>query len=403
MKKYSVKEPFISIIIPVYNTEKYLRKCLDSAVNQTFKDIEIIVVDDFSPGNCREIAESYNDSRIIYIRHELNRGALLSRKTGSIEARGKYITYLDSDDELDINMCQEIFNRYNNKYIDIIHFNTKSIIDKRENLTKEDKKNIKKVEWYMSSNRNLVNDKYLFEDTIEEKIPHNMWGKVYSNELIKKTLKYIPEIKLNMAEDMLQFLITSYFADNYSSIKNKFYLYKINTGNSNNNSILLTCEKYKKMCIDTINALNEFRIFLENMNIINLYSFYYCKLYNNQYNFLRNKIIDNENKNDYLSILNKYFDINIINNFLKLKKYKELSLEKEKKIISKLLPYFFSIIIYEYYINVRIFGIKINIKNTKCIKEPIVISLNNFLRNIFSINTNDERYIKILFIKMKLR
>ena len=402
MKKYSAKVPFISIIIPVYNTEKYLRRCLDSAVNQTFKDIEIIVVDDFSPGNCREIVESYNDSRIIYIRHELNKGTLLSRKTGSVEARGKYITYLDSDDELDINICQEVFNEYNKKDVCIIHFGVKIKIDKSiENNI--DAKLHDDLKWFLSLNKYNINKEYLLDEMIENKIPHNMWGKVYSNELIKKTLKYIPETNLNASEDMLQSFIIFYFANSYSIIDKKLYYYYINIGDSNQTTMYLKLEKYEKLCESSSRVCSYILNFLNTHNINILYGFYYSKIYYDEYNFLRDKIADNENKDDYLSILNKYFDINIIDNYLKLKKYEDIPIEKEKKIISKLLPYFFSIIIYEYYINIRIFGIKINIKNRKCVKEPMVISLNNLLRNIFSINTDNEKYIKILFIKIKLK
>ena len=72
-----------SIIIPVYNTEKYLRRCLDSVVNQTFNDIEIIIVNDFSQGNCKEIIEEYQkkDNRIKYIEHSENKSLLQARKT----------------------------------------------------------------------------------------------------------------------------------------------------------------------------------------------------------------------------------------------------------------------------------------------------------------------------------
>ena len=109
--------PLIQIIVPVYNTEKYLRRCLDSLVNQTFKDIEIIIVNDCSQGNCKEIIEEYKkeDNRIKYIEHSENKSLLQARKTGNINSRGKYIMYVDSDDELDINTCKEIFNVIKNK------------------------------------------------------------------------------------------------------------------------------------------------------------------------------------------------------------------------------------------------------------------------------------------------
>lgn len=229
-------EPFISIIIPVYNTEQYLKRCLDSVVNQTFKDIEIIIVNDCSPKNCDEIVKEYNDERIVYIKHDFNNGTLASRKTGTINANGKYITYLDSDDELNINACQFIYDEYKKREVDIIHFSAKAILDDDLNISAEEKiKAINKVEWYISSSRSLIDEKYLLREVIAEKIPHNMCSKVYKKELIKKSINYIPDLRLNNAEDMLQFLITVYFALTYSSINKKLYIYHISVGESNSN------------------------------------------------------------------------------------------------------------------------------------------------------------------------
>ena len=59
----------VSVIVPVYNTEKYLKKCIDSLLNQNFEDYEIIVINDLSPGNAEEIIKSYNDKKIVYIKN----------------------------------------------------------------------------------------------------------------------------------------------------------------------------------------------------------------------------------------------------------------------------------------------------------------------------------------------
>ena len=94
--------PLVSIVIPVYNTEKFLVKCLNSAVLQTYKDIEIIIVDDGSPDNSYLIGEEYQkkDKRISLIRQN-NLGLSGARNTGIQSSRGEYILFLDSDDTLD--------------------------------------------------------------------------------------------------------------------------------------------------------------------------------------------------------------------------------------------------------------------------------------------------------------
>ena len=95
----------ISVIIPIYKVEKYLRQCLDSVVNQTYRDLEIILVDDGSPDNCGAICDEYaqNDDRIIVI-HKANGGLSAARNDGMARATGDWISFVDSDDwcELDL-------------------------------------------------------------------------------------------------------------------------------------------------------------------------------------------------------------------------------------------------------------------------------------------------------------
>jgi glycosyltransferase involved in cell wall biosynthesis len=91
----------VSVVIPTYNREEVVDRAIDSALNQTQQNIEIIVVDDASTDNTREVVTSYDDSRLVYIRHEKNKGGSAARNTGIKRANGKYIAFLDSDDEWD--------------------------------------------------------------------------------------------------------------------------------------------------------------------------------------------------------------------------------------------------------------------------------------------------------------
>jgi len=97
----------ISVIIPVYKVEEYIRKCVDSVINQTLKDIEIILVDDGSPDNCPVICDEYEktDSRIKVI-HKKNGGLSDARNTGMRAAEGEYILFVDSDDWVEDNTCE---------------------------------------------------------------------------------------------------------------------------------------------------------------------------------------------------------------------------------------------------------------------------------------------------------
>lgn len=112
----------VSIIIPVYNSRKYLRKCLDSVCNQSLNDIEIIIIDDMSTDNSLDIVRSYekNDSRIKLIAMDRNYGPGILRNIGINEASGKYIGFVDSDDYIEPNMYSELYNKILETEVDIV-------------------------------------------------------------------------------------------------------------------------------------------------------------------------------------------------------------------------------------------------------------------------------------------
>lgn len=99
--------PVISVIVPIYNTEQYLRKCLDSITNQTYKNLQIILVDDGSPDNCGAICDQYakKDGRIVVI-HKENGGVSSARNEGLDVANGEWIGFVDSDDWIELDMYE---------------------------------------------------------------------------------------------------------------------------------------------------------------------------------------------------------------------------------------------------------------------------------------------------------
>lgn len=103
-----------SVIVPIYNSEEYLKKCLDGLVNQTFKNIEIILVNDGSTDNSENIINDYlNDTRIIYLKKE-NGGQASARNLGLSKATGEYISFIDSDDYVDLEMFEKLNKCLNN-------------------------------------------------------------------------------------------------------------------------------------------------------------------------------------------------------------------------------------------------------------------------------------------------
>ncbi|MGZ2371881.1 glycosyltransferase family 2 protein [Ancylomarina sp. YFZ004] len=114
----------ISIVIPVYNVEKYLRRCIESVLAQTYYNTEVILVNDGSTDNCLEICRDYvkKDSRILLI-DQKNKGLSGARNSGLKIAKGEYICFIDSDDSIDSSMVEDFFNVLINNHPDVITSN----------------------------------------------------------------------------------------------------------------------------------------------------------------------------------------------------------------------------------------------------------------------------------------
>ena len=186
--------PFFSIIVPVYNGEKYIRRAISSVKEQAFFDYELLLVDDGSidqsPFICDQIASC--DSRV-RVFHQENSGALLARKNGVKHASGRYHMFLDCDDTFEPNALQAIYNILKKDKLDLLLFNYFQV---GENHTKS------------LGTLPFENGKYYSgNDLLYLGIKHtsginNLWSKVIRGEISKKAFeKY--QINMSMAEDLL--------------------------------------------------------------------------------------------------------------------------------------------------------------------------------------------------------
>ncbi|MBT0794953.1 glycosyltransferase family 2 protein, partial [Campylobacter lari] len=213
----------ISIILPTYNVEKYIARALESCINQTFKDIEIIVVDDCGNDKSIVIAKEYasKDDRIKIIHNEENLKLLRARYEGVKVATSPYIMFLDPDDYLELNACEEctkILDK-NNK-IDLIFFdafvlNNNNKIERKLNFQE---KNYTKNDFL----KKLLKTKNLF---------WTMWGKVIKKELYLKAFSLIPlekNTKINMAEDVLLYYPLINISNTIFHLSKNLYNYQIN-------------------------------------------------------------------------------------------------------------------------------------------------------------------------------
>lgn len=181
-------DSLISIIVPVYNTENYLEKCLYSLVNQTYKNIEIIIVDDGSPDNSMNIIQKFvlADNRVKVISQK-NQGLSGARNTGMNNTNGDYIMFIDSDDWIEIDTCEKAINASEKYNADVVFWSyikefsnsqkDNYLFDKTEIIWSE--KNINQLSRRMVG---LVGDELANPQSIDNLV--TAWGKLYKKSVI---------------------------------------------------------------------------------------------------------------------------------------------------------------------------------------------------------------------------
>lgn len=170
----------ISIIVPIYNASKYLKKCLDSLVNQTKKELEFILINDGSTDDSESIIKSYNDNRIKYFKRS-NHGIGKTRNFGINKSTGKYIMFLDSDDYLEEDACELLYKKIEKDNLDLVVCDFYKVINNSNNLEKIT--NFKNTS--LKDNPNLLLDINLAP-----------WDKIYRSDLIKNNnIKFIEDLK----------------------------------------------------------------------------------------------------------------------------------------------------------------------------------------------------------------
>lgn len=220
----------ISVIVPVYKVEEYIERCIDSIINQTYKDLEIILVDDGSPDNCPKICDIYaeKDNRIKVI-HKQNGGLSDARNKGIELAKGEYILLVDSDDSIIETACEELARIIEKEEADIICFNANEI--GKDNMFKSaNDKN------YIVLDNKETFKKYIKRDSIR----NEAWSRIYKTELAK-AIKYPIGI---LAEDLAtahQFILNA----------NKIIYYDNSLYNYYHRENSITGEKSYKLFYDT--------------------------------------------------------------------------------------------------------------------------------------------------------
>ena len=216
--------PLISVLIPVYNSKKYLMECIVSVLNQTYHNIEVILVDDGSTDGSGAICDAYaeQDKRIQVI-HKENSGVVDARKTGVQSATGMYCAFVDSDDWLN--------NEYIEKMVKIIVESEPDMICcgfiKTNGISVIEMPLAFRAGHYTESQKNTEIMPYCLAGKNGKTFPINLWAKAYKTELCRKMVS-VPESEMTYSEDLCCIVYGLYNSQTLYIIDECLYFYRIN-------------------------------------------------------------------------------------------------------------------------------------------------------------------------------
>lgn len=216
-----------SLIVPIYNSQNTLRQCINSVLDQTYAEFELILVDDGSNDHSFDICCRYAelDERIRVVKQE-NQGHTAARNAGLLIAKGSYIIFLDSDDWLEKGLLQSCYEELKKTFADLIIYGYN---ERTESGSIE--RSLQEFQGYYYKGN--VNNKFferLIMSTNGESIPRALWGKAFKRELICKWQKLVPK-EIITGEDMCCFIAAALDADMICVIPGVYYNYRI-TSNS---------------------------------------------------------------------------------------------------------------------------------------------------------------------------
>ena len=258
----------ISIIIPVYNSEDFLRTCLDSLIKQSYKNLEIIIVNDGSPKNCKEIANEYikKDNKIKYVEHEKNKGLFQARVTGFKNSTGDYIAFLDADDYVSNDFYRELIEKAEETNSDIV----------AAQLVMDYGKGDRRVYNLFDFPFEELTGEHCYEEFYNQEGLNFAWhitpNKIYSRRIWEKAVVEYRKIQkhLIMTEDFAFSNVLFYYAQKVTKLNRVAFFYTKHDGASTSVNDI-TFKKASKNLEDLTTSFSFVENFLKEKNIYEKY------------------------------------------------------------------------------------------------------------------------------------
>lgn len=256
-ENFNEKNPAFSIIVPFYNVEPYIDKCLNSIKKQTFSNFEVLCVDDRGTDNSRKIVEHYQkeDSRFKIITHSENKGLGAARNTAIKKAKGKYILFVDSDDWIDFDCLNQIYQKFQSTGRDTIWFKVNIWWEDTQQMT-----DMCNFRFYAD----IKEGKYTINDNLLAKFPTSTWNKAYSREFLINNNIYYPEGIY--FEDVEMYFQTATKSPDIYIIDTPLYYYR-----RRSDSILGSCINDPKKAKDVFKAAVGVHKYMQENDLIKQY------------------------------------------------------------------------------------------------------------------------------------
>lgn len=221
--------PLVSIIVPVYKTEKYLERCVNSLISQTLSDIEIILVDDGSPDQCAALCDEWADrDHRIKVVHKQNGGLSSARNAGLRVATGKYIGFVDSDDDVVVDMYERMYEVANREQVDFVMCDYIRILENGQNFLKT--LDIEGGRYNKETIQKQIFPQLIMGENLEYGPLLSVWHCLYRREFLEKH-KLIFDEEVRWSEDNIFSSFAGYYADSFYYLKGEgLYHYYQNPG-----------------------------------------------------------------------------------------------------------------------------------------------------------------------------
>lgn len=338
--------PLISVVVPVYNVESYIEKCIQSILGQTYNNIQIILIDDGSTDNSGKICDKYAriDHRIEVI-HQNNKGLVAARMKGLEIARGEYTGFVDGDDYIEDNMYEKLLSYLIESNVDFVHTgywkNEYKLLSFKEDIVDINEK----TDYYIRN--------YCLDVESQTIMTPSLWSKLYKTPLIKKCYSKVPEAQ-SYGEDLICLCACILESKRVALKKEAFYHYTVrenSLSNNKNNDLLIAEYRLYKCLLDLITEYgyyNQLKYILDKflkhhvlnaVSRISSYEFQVAKYKFSEPEMLQNKKViiygAGDVGKDYYAQLRRYSNVKVVawaDSFKKQDYYKYITLIRKEEI-----------------------------------------------------------------------